>query len=91
MYEKLPDFKLTPEYLLEYVAHPKVIAIGETGLDYFYHPEHKLIQQKAFREHIRVARELHKPLIIHTRDAQEDTLAILKEEGADSVGGVLHC
>ena len=81
----------SPELLRQLAAEPRVVAIGETGLDYFYHPEHKLIQQQAFREHIRVARELHKPLIIHTRDAQEDTLAILKEEGADSVGGVLHC
>ncbi len=80
-----------PELLRQLAAEPRVVAIGETGLDYFYHPEHKLIQQQAFREHIRVARELGKPLIIHTRDAQEDTLAILKEEGAEAVGGVLHC
>lgn len=81
----------SPELLRQLAASPRVVAIGETGLDYFYHPEHKLIQQHAFREHIRVARELGKPLIIHTRDAQEDTLAILREEGAEAVGGVLHC
>ncbi len=79
------------EQLRELAAHPRVVAIGETGLDYFYHPEHKAIQQQAFREHIRVARELNKPLIIHTRDARQDTLDILREEGADKVGGVLHC
>lgn len=66
--------------------HPRVIAIGETGLDYFYAPETKALQQDSFRKHIRVARELNKPLIIHTRDAQEDTLAILQEERADQIG-----
>lgn len=79
------------EQLQQLAADPRVVAIGETGLDYFYHPEHKAIQQAAFREHIRVARALGKPLIIHTRDAQEDTLAILREEGAAAVGGVIHC
>lgn len=72
-------------------ADPRVVAIGETGLDYFYHPEHKQLQQEAFRIHVRIARELGKPLIIHTRDAQQDTLQILREEGASEVGGVLHC
>ncbi len=79
------------EQLHALAADPRVVAIGETGLDYFYHPEHKAIQQAAFREHIRVARALNKPLIIHTRDAQEDTLAIMREEGAEAVGGVIHC
>ncbi len=79
------------EQLHALAADPRVVAIGETGLDYFYHPEHKAIQQAAFREHIRVARALNKPLIIHTRDAQEDTLAIMREEGAKTVGGVIHC
>ena len=82
---------LSPEQLRTLAADPRVVAIGETGLDYFYHPEHKAIQQAAFREHIRVARALNKPLIIHTRDAQEDTLAIMREEGAEAVGGVIHC
>ena len=81
----------SPEQLHALAADPRVVAIGETGLDYFYHPEHKAIQQAAFREHIRVARALNKPLIIHTRDAQEDTLAIMREEGAEAVGGVIHC
>lgn len=79
------------EQLQQLATDPRVVAIGETGLDYFYHPEHKAIQQAAFREHIRVALALNKPLIIHTRDAQEDTLAILREEGAAAVGGVIHC
>ena len=70
---------------------PKVIAIGETGLDYFYAPETKALQLDSFKKHIQVAKKLNKPLIIHTRDAQEDTLAILKSEGAEAVGGILHC
>ncbi|MEW6991779.1 TatD family hydrolase [Colwelliaceae bacterium 6441] len=70
---------------------PRVIAIGETGLDYFYAPETKLVQLDSFRKHIRVANQLNKPLIIHTRDAQKDTLDILREEHAEKVGGILHC
>ncbi|MGL6229798.1 TatD family hydrolase [Aeromonas rivipollensis] len=77
--------------LLTQAADERVVAIGETGLDYFYSPENKEVQQASFREHIRVARALNKPLIIHTRDAQQDTLQIMREEGADQVGGVLHC
>lgn len=77
--------------LLTQAADSRVVAIGETGLDYFYSPENKEVQQASFREHIRVARALNKPLIIHTRDAQDDTLRIMREEGADQVGGVLHC
>ncbi|WED78788.1 TatD family hydrolase [Aeromonas allosaccharophila] len=77
--------------LLVQAADERVIAIGETGLDYFYSPENKEVQQASFREHIRVARALNKPLIIHTRDAQQDTLQIMREEGVDQVGGVLHC
>lgn len=69
----------------------RVIAIGETGLDYFYAPETKTVQLDSFRKHIRVANQLNKPLIIHTRDAQEDTLDILREENAQNVGGILHC
>ena len=77
---------------LERLAQTKrVIAVGETGLDYFYAPETRQVQQDAFRKHIQVARTLAKPLIIHTRDAREDTLAIMREEGAEQVGGILHC
>ena len=79
------------ELLLIQASDERVVAIGETGLDYFYSPENKEVQQVSFREHIRVARALNKPLIIHTRDAQQDTLQIMGEEGADQVGGVLHC
>ncbi|WP_328820723.1 TatD family hydrolase [Permianibacter fluminis] len=71
--------------------HCKVVAIGETGLDYYYKPESAEAQQRSFRAHIRLARELGLPLIVHTRQAQTDTLNLLKEEGASEFGGVLHC
>jgi len=69
----------------------RVVAIGETGLDYYYSRQSVARQQDWFRIHIAAARELGKPLIVHTRDAREDTLRILAEEGAAQVGGVLHC
>ncbi|WP_075181005.1 metal-dependent hydrolase [Pantoea sp. 1.19] len=72
-------------------ADSRVIALGETGLDYYYQQETKAQQQAAFREHIRVGRALNKPVIVHTRDAREDTLAILREEQVEGCGGVLHC
>lgn len=72
-------------------ADPAVIAMGETGLDYFYTPETKARQQISFRHHVRIGRELKKPVIVHTRDAREDTLAILREEQVTDCGGVLHC
>ncbi|MHA7847191.1 metal-dependent hydrolase [Serratia sp. D1N4] len=69
----------------------QVVALGETGLDYFYQKDNIPLQQASFREHIRIGRELSKPVIVHTRDAREDTLAILREENAQECGGVLHC
>lgn len=78
--------------LLKLAAHPKVVAIGETGLDYFHQVRESVDwQRERFRIHIRAARACGKPLIIHTRNAAEDTLAIMAEEGADEVGGVMHC
>lgn len=77
--------------LSTYAKHPKVVAIGETGLDYFYDKDSKSKQIELFRTHVQAAVEVGLPLIIHTRDAREDTLSILKEEGAEKVGGVLHC
>jgi len=71
--------------------HPKVLAIGETGLDYHWHKDQPEWQRERFRVHIRAARQLNKPLVIHTREAAEDTLRLLKEEGAEAVGGILHC
>lgn len=77
--------------LFELAQHERVIAIGETGLDYFYAPETKALQLDSFKKHISVAKKLNKPLIIHTRDAQQDTLDILREGNAEQVGGILHC
>jgi TatD DNase family protein len=70
---------------------PKVIAIGETGLDYFRGEGDLEWQRERFRRHIAAAKQIHKPLIIHMRDATEDTLRILEEEGARDAGGVMHC
>ncbi|AEW44589.1 putative deoxyribonuclease, tatD family [Serratia symbiotica str. 'Cinara cedri'] len=69
----------------------KVVALGETGLDYFYRKDNITQQQISFRQHIRISRDLDKPLIIHTRNACVDTLAILREENAQDCCGVLHC
>lgn len=77
------------EQLLELSQHPKIVAIGETGLDYYYHKEDNEWQRTRFRYHIQAAKQCDKPLIIHTRDAREDTIAIMKEEGAEA--GVMHC
>jgi TatD DNase family protein len=77
--------------LLELADHPRVIAIGETGLDYYWQKDRPEWQRQRFRTHIRAARECGKPLIVHMRDAADDTLAILAEEGASTVGGIMHC
>jgi TatD DNase family protein len=90
-----PDYELdaepTQELLVQMAQHPKVIAIGETGLDYFRLTGDLEWQRERFRTHIRAARACHKPLIIHTREASQDTLRIMEEEGADQIGGVMHC
>lgn len=85
------DEPCDPALLRQLAADPAVVAIGETGLDYFYAPESAKLQRRAFEQHVAVAVALNKPLIVHTRSAQEDTLAILRAGGADKVGGVLHC
>ncbi|WP_218309602.1 TatD family hydrolase [Alteromonas antoniana] len=77
--------------LLQKASRPEVVAIGETGLDYFYSAETKAVQLQSFVDHIRVANALNKPLIIHTRDAREDTLSLLREHKAPETNGVLHC
>lgn len=79
------------EELTDLGQSEKVIAIGETGLDYYRSEGDLEWQRQRFRRHIAAAKSLRKPLIIHTREAKEDTLRILEEEGADSVGGVIHC
>ncbi|MDN3698635.1 MULTISPECIES: TatD family hydrolase [Vibrio] len=83
------DFSL--DKLYEYAKHPKVVAIGETGLDYHYQPETAELQKLRFEQQVELAVEVNKPLIIHTRNAREDTLSILKNGGADKCGGVIHC
>ncbi|RKF23403.1 TatD family deoxyribonuclease [Altericroceibacterium spongiae] len=78
--------------LLEATRHPKVIAIGETGLDYYYDKSDRAVQQALFRMHIDVCRETQLPLVIHTREAEEDTAAILEEElGKGGFPALIHC
>ena len=80
-----------PEELATLANHPKNLAIGETGLDYFRSEGDLSWQQDRFRRHIQAAKLCNKPLIIHTRDAREDTIRIMQEEGAGECGGVMHC
>lgn len=78
--------------LLEAAAHPRVIGIGETGLDYYYDHSDRQVQQELFRTHIRVARETGLPLIVHTRDAEDDTTRIIEEEmGKGAFPALIHC
>jgi TatD DNase family protein len=81
----------TVERLVALAAHPRVVAIGETGLDYYRLKEPLDWQRDRFRTHIRAARRARKPLVIHTRAAADDTLRLMREEGAGDVGGVMHC
>jgi TatD DNase family protein len=81
----------TVETLLALSQNDKVVAIGETGLDYFHGEGDLDWQRERFREHIRAARAADLPLIIHTRDARSDTLRIMQDEGASEVSGVMHC
>ncbi len=83
----------TVDDLISRADHPKIVAIGETGLDYHYitEPEQIERQQARFRTHIAAAKQCKKPLIIHTREAQADTLQIMREENVQEVGGVMHC
>ncbi len=81
----------TYQALLQKAAKPQVVAVGETGLDYFYSADTKEVQQQSFIDHIKVANAVEKPLIIHTRDAREDTISMLKQYKAPATQGVLHC
>jgi TatD DNase family protein len=85
------DEDVTKEQLIELGKHPKVIAIGETGLDYFRTTGDTQWQRNRFRDHIAAAKSLQKPLIIHTRQAREDTINVLREENASQVAGIMHC
>ena len=81
-----------PDRLIELARHPKVVGIGETGLDYFYDNSPRAAQRQSFRSHIIAARETGLPLIVHSRDADEDTIALLREGHADGAfPGVIHC
>jgi TatD DNase family protein len=77
--------------LVRLASATRVVAIGETGLDYYRRPERAEIQKRRFSAHIAAARVTGKPLIVHTRSASEDTIAMLRAEGAAAVGGVMHC
>jgi TatD DNase family protein len=81
----------TVDELVRLAAHPKVVGIGETGLDYYWHKDAPEWQRERFRTHIRAARQAGKPLVVHNREATADTLRVLEEENASEVGGVLHC
>ena len=89
--EQVDDHEPTVEELLGLAAHPKVVAIGETGLDYFRLAEPLDWQRERFRIHIRAAIACAKPLVIHTRNAHADTLRLMREENANKAGGVMHC
>ncbi|MDI7743876.1 TatD family hydrolase [Lysinibacillus fusiformis] len=79
------------EWIEQLAAHPKVVGIGETGLDYYWDKSPKEIQQELFRKQIHLAQKLKLPIIIHNREATGDVVKILREENAASVGGVMHC
>ncbi len=83
--------EVTVDDILTLASDVEVVAIGETGLDYFRSKGDLEWQRDRFRTHINAAKEINKPLIIHTRNAKEDVIRVLKEEGADKVGGVMHC
>ncbi len=89
--EQGDDHEVSLPELLALADHPKVVAIGETGLDYYRLPEPLDWQRERFRIHIRAAIATGKPLVIHTRNAAPDTLRIMEEEGAAKIGGVMHC
>jgi TatD DNase family protein len=84
----------TDEAIIQAASHPKVLAIGEVGLDYFHQSPDQVdlnYQKARFRQHIAIAKQLDKPLVIHTRASTPDVLQILREEGGDQVGGIMHC
>jgi len=88
-YDNVPQ--VTEKEFVDLASHPRVVAIGETGLDHYRIKGGAEWQRERFRTHIRAARSSGKPLIIHMRDAAEDTLRIMREEKASEVGGVMHC
>ncbi len=89
--ERRDGREATLDELVAMARDPRVVAVGETGLDYYRVEGDAEWQRERFRTHIRAARELGKPLVIHTRAAAEDTLRVMREESAAEVGGVMHC
>jgi TatD DNase family protein len=89
--ERRDGREVAEDELVEMARDPRVVAIGETGLDYFRVEGDTEWQRERFRTHIRAARRSRKPLVIHTRNAAEDTLRLMREEGAEEAGGVMHC
>jgi TatD DNase family protein len=85
------DLEADLAWIEQLCSHPKVVAIGEIGLDYYWDTSPKEIQHTVFREQIRLARRMNKPIVIHNREAHEDILRLLKEEKASEVGGIMHC
>lgn len=79
------------EWIAELSRHPKVVGLGEMGLDYYWDTSPRDVQAEVFRKQIRLARKLDMPIIIHNRDAHQDVISILKEEKAAEVGGIMHC
>lgn len=79
------------KWLEELASHPKVVALGEMGLDYHWDKSPKDVQKEVFRKQIRLAKKVKLPIIIHNREASQDIIDILKEEGAHEVGGIMHC
>ncbi|MEK3936412.1 TatD family hydrolase [Sporosarcina sp. FSL W7-1349] len=79
------------EWIESLAKHPKVVGIGETGLDYYWDKSPKDVQQELFRKQIRLAQRVNLPIIIHNRDATGDVVRILKEEEAEKTGGIMHC
>lgn len=82
-----------PDYseIYRLASQDKVVAIGETGLDYYYSEDNKALQQQSFIKHLEMSKDLAKPAVVHTRDAREDTLALINEHADLDVAGVLHC
>ncbi|MBY0124474.1 TatD family hydrolase [Bacillus sp. S/N-304-OC-R1] len=79
------------QWIEELSSHPKVVALGEMGLDYYWDKSPKEIQKEVFRKQIQLAKKVKLPIVIHNRDATADIVEILKEEGAEQVGGIMHC
>jgi len=82
---------ISADTLIQAADHPKVVAIGETGLDYYYSKDNAAVQQENLVMHLQVAKQLDLPVIIHTRDAKQDTLDLLKQDACRERAGVLHC